>query len=86
MATASGSLAKLMVGASASCSATSARRRSTPSAKPSPAITSSPATAAHLRRAEPDLLVDDDHRALKYVTIIMRADNKGEGGSLACSR
>ena len=23
---------------------------------------------------------------IKYVTVIMRADNKGEGGSLACSR
>ena len=48
---------------SASSSATSARRRSTPSAKPSPDTTrSGSGPAAHLRRPQPDLLVDDDHR------------------------
>ena len=75
---------KLPSGRSASCSATSAPARSTPSAKPLPAITRSRPTRLHIYGVlslvfwSMMLVV-----TLKYVMIIMRADNKGEGGSLA---
>jgi KUP system potassium uptake protein len=36
-----------------------------------------------LRRHQPDVLVDDDGGDAQIRPVIMRADNKGEGGSLA---
>ena len=42
-----------------------------------------PGARQHPRRPVADLLVADDLVTLKYVMVVMRADNRGEGGVLA---